>query len=102
MLFYLSKINDFLVSQNISLTLVYYPSAIEILEETNLYSSEHYKLLKNWSDENQIKFIDTTIKFNLLNSGLKNYKRNHIQCDAHWNKNGHNIIAKEILKNLSM
>ena len=100
--FYLSKINDFLVSQNISLVLVYYPSAIEILEETNLYNSEHYKLLKDWSDKNQIKFIDTINKFNLLNSGLKNYKENHILCDAHWNKNGHNIIANEILKNLSM
>ena len=102
MLFYLSKINNFLISKNINLTLVYYPSAIEILEEINSYDSEHYKLLKNWSDKNKIEFIDTTNKFNLMNSGLDNYKSNHILCDAHWNKNGHNIIAKYIQKNLDM
>ena len=101
-LLYLSKINNFLISKNINLILVYYPSAIEILEEINLHNSEHYKLLKNWSDENKIEFIDTTNKFNLLNSGLDNYKANHILCDAHWNKSGHNIIAKYVQRNLDM
>ena len=37
-----------------------------------------------------------------LSSGLDNYKINHILCDAHWNQNGHKIIAKNILKNLNM
>ena len=101
-LFYLSKINKYLISKNINLVLVYYPSAIEILEETNLYESEHYKLLKAWSNEYKIKFIDTTNEFNLHSSGLDNYKINHILCDAHWNQNGHKIIAKNILKNLNM
>ena len=101
-LFYLSKINKYLISKNINLVLVYYPSAIEILEETNLYESEHYKLLKAWANEHKIKFIDTTNEFNLLSSGLDNYKINHILCDAHWNQNGHNIIAKNILKHLNM
>ena len=86
----LSKLNEF------ELVVVYYPSAVEVLKESNFVESMHYKLLNEWSFLNKVKFIDTSNEFNQSELGLNNYKENFIECDVHWNKNGHEIIAKYI------
>ena len=95
---YLNKIKKLSNEQKFELIIVYYPSAIEVLKKIDFKKSLHYKLLKNWSDITNTLFIDTSLNFDTLNTGLKNYKQYFIVCDVHWSKNGHKIIAK----NLSM
>ena len=35
---------------------------------------------------------------NKTNNPFKNYEKNHIACDIHWNSNGHKIISNNILE----
>ena len=60
-----------------------------------------YIIHLQWRFLNKVKFIDTSNEFNQSELGLNNYKENFIECDVHWNKNGHEIIAKYIKKFLN-
>ncbi|WP_440697528.1 hypothetical protein [Candidatus Pelagibacter sp. HIMB1709] len=98
---YLTKIKNFLDMNKIELLIVYYPSAIDVLEGNyNKIQSRHYNLLNSWSKENNVTFIDTNEDFFISSDPIKNYKENHIICDIHWNSGGHKIIAKHIIGNL--
>ena len=98
---YLDQIKDLSEKNEFELVLVYYPSAVEVLKESNFVESMHYKLLDEWSFLNKVQFIDTSNEFKQSELGLNNYKENFIECDVHWNKNGHKIIAKYIEKFLN-
>ena len=95
---YLSKIKSLLDANKIEMLIVYYPSAIDILENNKKKeNSKHYNLLYTWSKKNNVNLIDTHEDFFKQNDPIKNYKTNHIICDVHWNENGHKIISKNIL-----
>ena len=95
---YLSKIKSLLDDNETEMLIVYYPSAIDILENNKIKeNSKHYNLLYTWSKNNNVNLIDTHEDFFKQNDPIKNYKTNHIICDAHWNENGHKIIGKNIL-----
>ena len=97
-LFYLDKINNLLKKNDISLEIVYYPSAIDILKDNrDTKKSSHFKLLNDWSISKNIPLIDTSNDFFKYSNAIKNYKDNHILCDMHWNLNGNKIIAENIL-----
>lgn len=93
---YLDKIKNISKKNNFELIIVYYPSAVEVLKQSDFRESMHYKLLNNWSSLNNIRFIDTSNYFGNTKNGFKNYKENFIQCDIHWNSKGHKIIANKI------
>ncbi len=98
---YLDKIYKLLNENNIKLEIVYYPSAIDILNNNkNTEKSNHFNLLKNWSSVKEIPLIDTSKDFFKYSNSIQNYKQNHILCDMHWNSNGNKIIAKNILDKL--
>ena len=79
--------------------IVYYPSAIDVLKDNKIKeNSKHYKMLNEWSQLNNISLIDTQKYFFKINNPLKNYEKNHIACDIHWNTNGHKIIGNNILE----
>jgi hypothetical protein len=95
---YLSKIKSLLDENETEMVIIYYPSAIDILENNKIKeNSKHYNLLYTWSKNNNVNLIDTHEDFFKQNDPIKNYKINHIICDAHWNENGHKIIGKNIL-----
>ncbi len=96
--YYLNKINDLSKKNNFILYIVYYPSALEIIDEVNINLSKHYHMLKKISQENNLIFVNAANKFYQTNNGNKNYLDNFIECDSHWNKNGHKIIAETIKK----
>jgi hypothetical protein len=79
--------------------IVYYPSAIDVLKDNKIKeNSKHYKMLNEWSQLNNISLIDTQKYFFKINNPFKNYEKNHIVCDIHWNTNGHKIIGNNILE----
>ena len=95
---YLDKIYNLLNENNINLEIVYYPSAIDILNDNkDTEKSNHFNFLKDWSSMREIPLIDTSKDFFKYSSSIQNYKQNHILCDMHWNSNGNKIIAKNIL-----
>lgn len=95
---YLSKIKSLLDRNKIEMVIVYYPSAVDILENNfKKENSKHYNLLYLWSKNNNVNLIDMHEDFFKQNDPIKNYKTNHIICDVHWNENGHKIIGKNIL-----
>tara|TARA_Y100000590_G_C15675634_1_gene997913 strand:+ start:727 stop:1857 length:1131 start_codon:yes stop_codon:yes gene_type:complete len=93
---YLNKIKKLSLDENFELVIVYYPSSLEVLKKFNFKKSMHFKLLYNWSKLSKTSFIDTSEDFDKAPRGIKGYKENFIVCDTHWNKKGHNIIAKNI------
>ena len=94
---YLDKILILSKEYNFELHIVYYPSAMEILDKVHFFSSKHFNFLNEWSFKNKINFINNYNEFNQHNDEKINYLKNFIECDNHWNKNGHNIIAKNLL-----
>ncbi len=98
---YLSKIKELLNVNNIDLKLVYYPSAIDVLKgNKNFLKSSHFNFLNKWSKKNNIEIINVSNDFNSKSNPITNYTDNYIACDVHWNLNGHNIIANNILPTL--
>ena len=51
--------------------------------------------------ENNIEMINVSDNFNSKSNPITNYTDNFIACDVHWNLNGHNIIANNILPTLN-
>lgn len=98
---YLNKIKNLLDQNDIKLSLVYYPSAIDILKgNDDTENNSHYKFLQNWSNSNFIELIDTSESFMKDKNAINNYKNNFILCDVHWNNRGHEVISNFILKTL--
>jgi hypothetical protein len=99
---YLYKIKDLLDRNNIEMVILYYPSAIDVLNDNKIKEdSKHYAMLHNWALFNNISFIDTHQFFFRTNKPVTNYKTNFITCDIHWNANGHKIIANRIINYLN-
>ena len=98
---YLDKILSLSKKYNFELHIVYYPSAMEILDKIHFISSKHFNFLNEWSFENKINFINTYNEFIQNDDEKMNYLKNFIECDNHWNKNGHNIIANSLLNLLN-
>ena len=98
---YLDKILILSKEYNFELYIVYYPSAMEILDKVHFISSKHYNFLYQWSFKNKINFINNYNEFTEYKDEKMNYLKNFIECDNHWNKNGHNIIAKNLLNLLN-
>lgn len=95
---YLNKIKRLSEKYKFDITLVYYPSAIEVIKNIKLDNNMHLEYLRNWSLNNKKDFIDTSIDFQKYEDGKDNYLNFFIKCDAHWNIKGHSIIAKNIVK----
>ena len=93
---YLDRIKELSKKENFDLIIVYYPSALEVLNDFDFKKSMHYKLLYNWSNLSNTSFIDTSNDFDKAPKGLEGYKTNYIICDTHWNNNGHEIITENI------
>ena len=98
---YLNKIKELSIKENFEMIIVYYPSALEILENYEFKNSDHFKLLYDWSISTKTSFINTSNEFDKFPRGNEGYKKNFIECDVHWNSNGHDIIASKIIKFLN-
>ena len=96
---YLSKIKKLLDLNKIEMIIVHFPSAIDVLKDNKIKdNSKHYQMLNNWAQLNYVSLIDTQEDFFKTKNPIKNYEKNHIACDVHWNSSGHKIIGKNILK----
>ena len=99
---YLSKIKNLLNENNIEMIILYYPSAIDVLNDDKIKEdSKHYTMLYDWALSNNISIIDTHQFFFKTNNSILNYKTNFITCDIHWNRNGHKIISNSIINYLN-
>ena len=96
---YLNEILFLSKKYNFKLFIVYYPSAMEVLDKIHYNSSKHFVFLKEWSVKNNVNFINTYDEFNQFEDNKKNYLQNFIECDVHWNVSGHLKISK-ILSNI--
>ena len=94
---YLDKILNLSKKYDFKIYLVYYPSALEVLNKINFNSSKHFIFLENWSKKNNITFINSYHAFNKSSDKTKNYLTNFIECDVHWNKKGHEIISNSLI-----
>ncbi len=99
-LLYLDKIELLSEKHDFNIIIVYYPSALEVIDNIIAKNSKHFNLLKEWSQVNEIPFINTSLDF-IDENNKDNYLSNFIKCDVHWNKKGHKIIAKYINKFLN-
>ena len=64
---------------------------------SNWTVNELPKALGNWCRENGIEFINTA---DVLSQALKEGRQVHFQDDAHWNAEGHKLVADLILGTL--
>ncbi len=94
---YLDKIKRLSEKYNFKLIIVYYPSAIEVIDNIELKNSSHYNFLAEWSLANKIQLINTNYDF-IRKKNINDYLNNFIHCDVHWNKKGHEIISNNINK----
>ena len=92
---YLDKIKLLSEKYNFKLVIVNYPSALEVIDNIKSENSMHFKFLSEWSNKNDVNLIDTRDDF-ILENNINDYLNNFISCDVHWNKNGHEIISKNI------
>jgi len=91
---YLDKILLLSKKYNFELHIVYYPSAMEILNKIHFSTSKHFIFLNEWSLNNNINFINIYNQFNKYGDEKSNYLKNFIKCDVHWNDLGHFKISK--------
>ena len=88
-LIYLDKILQLSKKHKFEIHIVFYPSAMEILEDIHFSSSKHFIFLNEWALKNKISFINTYNQFNENNGAKNNFLDNFIKCDVHWNDLGH-------------
>ena len=100
-IYYLDKIAKISKEKNVKLTLVLYPSAIEILKQIPENESLHMSFFRNWAKNNSIDYLNFYKILNKHPSGLKNYKEFFILCDIHWNENAHKVIRSAINTHLA-
>ncbi len=96
-LFYLDKIKILSDKYNFKLVVVFYPSALEVIDNIKPINSKHFVLLRDWSLKNKISFVNTSNDF-MDENYTKDYLNNFIRCDVHWNENGHKVILNNIKK----
>lgn len=97
---YLSELLEILRSRGVALTLAVYPWPDQIWHKD--LQSKHVRHWRQWSERNNVKFIDLFPLFLDLNpenpsSTIKEY---YIRGDIHWNKYGHKLVAQELFKHL--
>jgi len=96
--YYLEKINKLSKENDFKIYIIYYPSALEVIDNINYNLSKHYIMLKNFSELYNSRFVNITNDFFIESNGKNNYLKYFIECDVHWNKNGHKIIADRLIK----
>ncbi len=94
---YLDKIKLMSEKYNFKLIIVYYPSALEVIDNVKSKKSKHFNLLSEWSSNNKIDLINTNDDF-MYENNSNDYLNNFIHCDVHWNQNGHKIISNNLKK----
>ena len=92
---YLDKIKALSVKNSFKIVIIYYPSALEVINNIKSIDTRHFNFLKKWTKENKIEFINTRDDF-IKENNINDYLNNFIVCDVHWNKKGHKIISQNI------
>jgi len=92
---YLKKLFNLLNKNNIPSTLIVYPWPTQILYGDNFHQNYWLK----FSQENKINFLNLYKVFE-SNNNRRFILENFIYGDIHWNKNGTELIFKEVIKNI--
>ena len=92
---YLKKLFNLLNKNNIPSTLIVYPWPTQILYGDNFHQNYWLK----FSQENKINFLNLYKIFE-SNNNRRFILENFIYGDIHWNKNGTELIFKEVIKNI--
>jgi len=106
---YITLINDLCLKNNITFILVTYPYGHQVNTEEwkegrclfgfgsdIIYGDTPENLLKSYSEENNINFIETFEKFRESNQSPLFF-----QYDGHFTRNGHKLIAEILLDSIS-
>ncbi len=94
-LFYLDKIKLLSIKYKFEITIINYPSALEVIDNINSVNSKHHNFLKAWSLQNNVSFVDVRKDF-IKKENINDYLNNFIACDVHWNIKGHKIISNNL------
>lgn len=101
MIKYMNMLNELCNEKNIELTVVVYPWPSQIWYED--LNSRHVKIWEEWTDDNDVNFINlfpSFIKLNLTETEkLDIMSEYYIPYDLHYNREGNKLIAKEFIKN---
>ena len=92
--FFLKKLNDLLLENNVKPYLIIYPWPTQILYG----DTRHQVYWKKFSNDNNINFINLYDQFE-GNNKRKLILDNFIHGDIHWNKKGNLQIFKGLIKN---
>tara|TARA_Y100001968_G_C19420282_1_gene751387 strand:+ start:916 stop:1986 length:1071 start_codon:yes stop_codon:yes gene_type:complete len=101
MLKYMDMLKKTLDKHNIKMTVAVYPWPSQVYYED--LDSIHVRIWKNWSNENNIKFINFFPTF--VKKGVSKKEKNiilekfYIPYDVHFNKTANQMIAENFLKN---
>ena len=99
MLKYMDMLKKTLDKNNIEMTIAVYPWPSQVYYED--LDSIHVKIWKNWSNKNNVKFINFFPTF--VKKGISNKEKNKIlenfymPYDVHFNKTGNQVIAEKFL-----
>ena len=97
---HMEKLYEILSKNNIKLSLAVYPWPHQL--ENDVVNSKHVKIWQEFCQNKCEKFINYfPIFFEKMNNSsyLETYKKYYFKNDPHFNKIGHKVLAKELIKN---
>ena len=97
---HMEKLYEILSKNNIKLSLAVYPWPHQL--ENDVVNSIHVKIWQEFCQNKCEKFINYfPIFFEKMNNSsyLETYKKYYFKNDPHFNKIGHKVLAKELIKN---
>lgn len=97
--YHMDMLYDLLRQQGIGLTLLVYPWPDQILHKDS--DSIQVRFWRNWADQHSVKLINLFPDFiHPEEDPKKIIRKYYIEGDSHWNEEGHQIVARRILKEL--
>jgi len=97
---HMEKLYEILSKNNIKLSLAVYPWPHQL--KNDVVNSKHVKIWQEFCQNKCEKFINYfPIFFEKMNNSsyLETYKKYYFKNDPHFNKIGHKVLAKELIKN---
>jgi len=95
----MGKLSSLLKEKNIKLTIAVYPWPDQILHGE--LDSRQVTIWRNWAEEQNVGFINLFSAFLNGEKAEEVIKKYYILGDVHWNKDGHDLVAANVLKYLA-
>ena len=96
---HMTELKQLLDTQQIPLTVVVYPWPDQIIN--NDLTSKQVRHWQQWSQQQQVKFINLFPAFMDSGEPIENIKTNFIAGDVHWSEKGHALVVNNILEALA-